>query len=106
MINILRYSNNDKITEEISNISDVRLIWGGDQTVKNLKIPTPSRCIDITFPDRYSFSIININKLQYLNSSDFKNVIKKFYTDNYTFDQNACNSAHLVFWYGKKKTIK
>ena len=85
MINILRYSNNDKITEEISNISDVRLIWGGDQTVKNLKkIPTPSRCIDITFPDRYSFSIININKLQYLNSSDFKNVIKKFYTDNYT----------------------
>ena len=104
MINILRYSNNDKITEEISNISDVRLIWGGDQTVKNLKkIPTPSRCIDITFPDRYSFSIININKLQYLNSSDFKNVIKKFYTDNYTFDQNACNSAHLVFWYGKKK---
>ena len=104
MINILKYNNNDKITEEISNISDARLIWGGDQTIKNLKkIPTPSKCIDITFPDRYSFSIINLNSLQNLNVSEFKNIIKKFYTDNYTFDQNACNSVHLVFWYGKKR---
>jgi hypothetical protein len=104
MINILRYNNNDKITEEISKISNARLIWGGDQTVKNLKkISTPSKCIDITFPDRYSFSIINLNSLQNLDSHEFKNTIKKFYTDNYTFDQNACNSAHLVFWYGKKR---
>ena len=104
MINILRYNNNDKITEEISKISNARLIWGGDQTVKNLKkISTPSKCIDITFPDRYSFSIINLNSLQNLDSHEFNNTIKKFYTDNYTFDQNACNSAHLVFWYGKKR---
>ena len=104
MINILRYNNNDKITEEISKISNARLIWGGDQTVKNLKkISTPSKCIDITFPDRYSFSIINLNSLQNLDSHEFKNTIKKFYTDNYTFDQNACNSAHLVFWYGIKR---
>ncbi len=34
------------------------------------------------------------------------NFVKKFYTDNYTFDQNACNSSHLVFWIGKKKDKK
>ena len=104
MINIIRYENDDKITEEISKKSNARIIWGGDQTVKKIKnISTPVKCVDIAFPDRYSFSVVNLESLKNLNNFDFLNFVKKFYTDNYTFDQNACNSSHLVFWIGKKK---
>ena len=104
MINIIRYENDDRITEEISEKCNARIIWGGDQTVKKIKkISSPIKCFDITLPDRYSFSIINLKSLKNLNKFDFLNVVKKFYIDNYTFDQNACNSSHLVFWVGKKK---
>mgnify|MGYP001358936729 FL=1 len=107
MINIIRYENDDKITEEISKKSNARIIWGGDQTVKKIKnISAPIKCVDITFPDRYSFSVVNLEVLKNLNNLNFLNFVKKFYTDNYTFDQNACNSSHLVFWIGKKKDKK
>ena len=107
MINIIRYENDDKITEEISKKSNARIIWGGDQTVKKIKnISTPIKCVDITFPDRYSFSVVNLEGLKNLNNLNFLNFVKKFYTDNYTFDQNACNSSHLVFWIGRKKDKK
>jgi len=107
MINVIKYENKDEITKEISNTSNARIIWGGDQTIKKIKeISTPVKCIDITFPDRYSFSIINLDSLRKLNKENFFKVVKNFYIDNYTFDQNACNSSHLIFWYGKKKDIK
>ncbi len=103
MINIIRYENNDDITSEISNQCNARIIWGGDNTIKKIKsIDSPVKCVDIAFPDRYSFSIINLETLKNLNSEDFKKKVEKFYIDNYTFDQNACNSSHLVFWLGKK----
>ena len=104
MINIIRYENDDKITEEISQKSNARIIWGGDQTVKKIKnISTPVKCADITFPDRYSFSVVKLESLKNLNNFEFLNFVKNFYIDNYTFDQNACNSSHLVFWIGKQK---
>ncbi len=103
MINIIRYENNDNITNKISNQCNARVIWGGDKTIKKIKsIDSPVKCVDITFPDRYSFSIINLKSLKNLNNEDFKKTVEKFYIDNYTFDQNACNSSHLVFWLGKK----
>ncbi len=104
MINIIKYDNDDNITKKISKISDARLIWGGDSTVEKIKsIASQTRCIDISFPDRYSLTVINLNKIIKLNFKELENVISKFYTDNYTFDQNACNSSHLIFWLGDKK---
>ena len=38
MINIVRYEKDDLITKEISKTSNARMIWGGDETVKKLKV--------------------------------------------------------------------
>ena len=69
-----------EITKKLSSICDVRVIWGGDQTVNSIrKIWKPERSTEITFPDRYSLSVINLDKLNKLNdSNDFKDLIKKF----------------------------
>lgn len=107
MINIVRYEKDDLITKEISKTSNARMIWGGDETVKKIKsITAPIKCFDIIFPDRYSFSIIKIDSLKNLSNLNFLNIVKNFYIDNYTFDQNACNSSHLIFWYGDEKDKK
>jgi len=100
----VRYDKNKNITEYFSSISDARLIWGGDSTIKNVRqFKTPVRCIDIAFADRYSLCIINTDILLEQNSSELKNIIERFYNDTFVMDQNACSSPHLIVWLGKKK---
>jgi len=108
MIKVVRYNKNSSFTEKISNICNARLIWGGNKTINELKkFQTIERNRDLTFPDRYSFAIINTNKLNKLNLSEIKLLVNNFYNDTYLVDQNACSSPHLIIWYGKNyKTIR
>ena len=100
----LSYDYKEKINDFLSRISNCRIIWGSDKTIENIKkIPSNPLCKDILFPDRYSISLINLNTLSKLNTKNFTLFIKKFYQDTLVFDQNACSSPHLIFWYGKNK---
>tara|TARA_Y100000996_G_C22554225_1_gene654904 strand:- start:225 stop:1421 length:1197 start_codon:yes stop_codon:yes gene_type:complete len=107
MITILRYgSENEKLTQEYSLKCDARLIWGGDETIDNIKkFTTKPKNIDIPFSDRYSISLINSDKILKLTNSDLANLVKNFYNDTYVVDQNACSSPHLILWQGKSKKI-
>ena len=88
--------------QKISLTCNARVIWGGNETINNLKnFKISERSIDITFADRYSFCIINQSKLEQLSDFEFKNLIQKFYNDTYAVDQNACSSPHLIIWFGK-----
>ena len=99
----IEYNNKDEITKKISSICDGRVIWGGNKTVNEVrKIWTPERAVDLTFPDRYSLSIINLDKLENEKLEKVKLLAKKFYYDGYMMNQLACNSPHFVFWVGKK----
>ena len=100
----VRYDKNDDITGYFSSICDVRVIWGGDSTIKNVRQhQTPVRCIDIAFADRYSICVIDVNKLSELTNAELTKVIELFYNDTFIMDQNACSSPHLIVWLGKKK---
>ena len=99
----IEYNNDMKITERISAMSDARVLWGSDNTINNLrKIKIQERCVDITFPDRYSICAINIDKISKLSKREIKIIAKKFYYDGYTMNQAACNSPHHIFWVGNK----
>ncbi len=99
------YSPNKEITKYLSSICDARVIWGGDETINEIrKNWIPERSIDITFADRYSFSIININKLKKESEKNLKLLAKNFFNDAYIMNQQACNSPHFIFWLGKKDT--
>ena len=103
MVKIVRYNSEDiSLTKKFSKISDARLIWGGDQTIEEIrKIETKARTIDVPFADRYSISIINSDKLIKLPNYKFKILIKNFFNDTYQVDQNACSSPHIIYWQGK-----
>ncbi len=108
MIKIIRYSENDDFTSKLSSICDARLIWGGDNSIKNIrKFKLKERSLDLAFSDRFSFSLIDAKKLKKLNNYDFNRLIQNFYNDTYLVDQNACSSPHLVVWLnGKNSKIK
>lgn len=97
---LIRYEHSDEITQELSNICDVRIIWGGNRTIDTIRKATiPPRAIEMAFADRHSLAIINADA--YLEA-DASEVAKGFYTDTYYTDQNACSSPRIVVWTGNK----
>lgn len=97
----IKYDKSKKfITQKISQNSDARLVWGGDSTVVSLKnVFTKKNSVDINFPDKYSFSVIDTDIL----NINFLKLVEKFYNDTFLYDQNACSSPHLILWSGKNK---
>jgi len=99
----IEYDKNNEYTKDISSICDARIIWGGNKTINEVrKFWIPERSIELTFADRYSLSIININEITKKNNDELTIIIKKFFYDSYSMNQAACNSPHFIFWIGKK----
>jgi len=103
---IVKYDReNNEPTKEFSAHCDARIIWGGDDTIQQVrKYDIPAQAFDITFADRYSFSLINADK--FFEESNPDTLATKFYNDTYLFDQNACTSPHLVIWLGSRHNVK
>lgn len=96
---LMRYEHSERITQELSSICDVRIIWGGNKTIETIRKATiQPRTIEMAFADRYSIAIIDSDR--YLKM-DTEEVAKGFYTDTYYSDQNACSSPRLVVWLGE-----
>jgi len=103
MIKIAKYKNNESFTKKISSICDARLIWGGDQSIENIrKYNLHASAIDLTFADRYSLCIIDTKKFLKAKYDNLTRIVERFYNDTYVADQNACSSPHMVLWLGKK----
>ena len=87
------------ILDSLSAIADARVIWGGDQTIANIRQSAMKpRANEITFSDRHSILIINADF--YLSADDKERIVQNFYNDTYFSDQNACTSPAFVFWLG------
>jgi hypothetical protein len=104
-IALVRYDRNSSATDFFSSFCDVRVIWGGDETIDQIrKSIIPARSFDVTFADRYSICIINAK--EYLLGSNYEQVAQDFYNDTYLFDQNACTAPHMVNWFGTKENVQ
>ena len=98
-IKIIRYTNNDKCTKNISAICDARLIWGGNNSINEIRnFKLKERSIDLAFSDRFSFCVMDGKKILKLNNFEINKLIENFYNDTFLMDQNACSSPHLIVW--------
>ena len=104
MSKYIRYAN---YTNKISSVCDARLIWGGDNSISNIrKFSLKQRAIDLAFADRYSFCVIKASEVLKLNDYELKRLAEKFYNDTYLVDQNACSSPHSIIWLGEHSKAK
>lgn len=103
-IAVIQYGRNKEINDFLSEISDVRVIWGGDATIREIrKSEIPSRCVEVTFADRYSICVLEAKYVKQI--TDWSTVAQNFYNDTYLYDQNACSSPRLMYWIGEEKDI-
>jgi len=99
MVTIIKYGHDDNVTKRLSALADVRVIWGGDNTVNHIRsIPIKSTATELTFADKFSFAVIKSKTL--LEDQSLDKLIEKFYNDSYWFGQMACSSIRLIAWIG------
>lgn len=93
------YPSSGSATEDLSMLADVRVIWGGDQTIETVRTcKSKPRSKDIVFSDRYSFALIDGGKFEAISDAEIDRLARGFYNDTYLMDQNACSSPHLIVW--------
>lgn len=107
---LIRYGRDKRINDFFSGMCDVRIIWGGDATITEIrKSVIPTHATEITFADRYSLAIIDAD--EYMRRISEKTdadraasrIALDFYNDTYLSDQNACTSPRIVIWTGEKR---
>ena len=93
------YGHDSEINDALSAMADVRVIWGGDETIGRIRqSPIGPRCTEITFADRYSFALIAPEAVADAEDKELKRLAEQFYNDTYLMDQNACSTPHLIVW--------
>ena len=104
MSHFINYDKTKKYTVDFSSVCDLRIVWGGDSTINEIrKIPIRSNSKEMVFSDKYSVSLINSDQVLKSSKLELIRLAKAFFNDGYLVDQNACSSPHLIFWIGKNK---
>jgi len=104
---LLTYPHDDRITERISEACMVRVIWGGDATVRTIRaIPLRPMATELCFPDRFSAAALSAEAVRKADSAAFKALIQGFYNDTFWFAQQACSSPRMVAWVGNEADVE
>ncbi|MCW3841319.1 gamma-glutamyl phosphate reductase [Micromonospora yasonensis] len=99
---MVTYGRDDAVTAALSMAADLRVIWGGDRSVSEIRRhPLPPHARDVTFPDRSSFTVISATGWLGAPAADRDAAALGFYNDAYWFDQAACASPRTVYWVGE-----
>ncbi|MEV0235720.1 acyl-CoA reductase [Nonomuraea sp. NPDC050786] len=98
---IVSYGRSDAITAALSAACDLRVVWGGDGTVREMRRhPLAPHARDLVFPDRSSFAVVRAAAWLCAPRAARVTAAEGFVNDTYWFDQAACSSPRTVFWVG------
>ncbi|MFG1698123.1 acyl-CoA reductase [Nonomuraea sp. NPDC049309] len=98
---IIGYHRCDELTAALSAACDLRVVWGGDTAVREIRRhPLAPHARDLTFPDRSSFAVMRAAAWLCAPRAARVSIAEGFVNDTYWFDQAACSSPRTVFWVG------
>lgn len=96
---LVRTAHDDRVAGGLSSIADVRVVWGGDDTVEYFrKFPLPARGRDVTFPNRHSMALLDAAAVRSSGEEELAALADRFFNDAYWFDQAGCSSPRLIVW--------
>ncbi|SDL26148.1 Acyl-CoA reductase (LuxC) [Nonomuraea maritima] len=101
---IVSYERSDAVTSALSAACDLRVVWGGDRTVTEIRRhPLAPHARELTFPDRSSFAVVRAAAWLCAPRPARVTTAEGFVNDTYWFDQAACSSPRTVFWVGDER---
>jgi hypothetical protein len=107
MLRFVTYSHDDRITAVLSARAMLRVVWGGDGTIGHIRtVPLHPLGRDVSFPDRWSVSLLNAAAVLGLDTAERAHLARNFTNDGYWFHQMACSSPRAVIWLGEETTAR
>ncbi|RKN14900.1 gamma-glutamyl phosphate reductase [Micromonospora musae] len=98
---MVTYGRDDVVTGALSAAADLRVIWGGDRSVNEIRRhPLAPHARDVTFPDRSSFTVLSSAGWLGADERERDAAALGLYNDSYWFDQAACSSPRTLYWVG------
>lgn len=96
---LCRYLHDREVTDALSSLCDVRVIWGADASVTEIRrSPLPPRAVELPFASRSSAAVFCADAVN--KAEDIDLLVREFYNDTYLNDQNACSSPQMIYWLG------
>lgn len=96
---IMTYKKDDGLTTKLSKMCDGRVVWGGDETIENMRrYPLKTSARELTFPDRNSIAVFGLSHIKNADEEEKEDLAYRFYNDTFLMDQNACSSPRLIYW--------
>ena len=103
---VISYDHEAEPTAELSREADVRLLWGGDQTVARLRaVPIGPAAHELTFGDRFGFAVLRPDAVLEADAQSRSTLAERLFRDMYWFDQLACASPRLLIWVGAQAKV-
>jgi hypothetical protein len=103
---VISYDHEAEPTAALSHEADVRLLWGGDQTVARLRaVPIRPGAHELTFGDRFSFAVLRPEAVLEADPRSRATLAERLFRDAYWFDQLACASPRLLVWIGAEAKV-
>lgn len=101
---LIKYPHDQQITDWLSGLCDIRIIWGGNSSIASIqKSKNKEGARDIVFPDRHSAAVISAKAV--IEENDLSQMLKGFFNDTYLNDQNACSSPNIIYWLGNESEV-
>lgn len=98
---MVTYGRDPEVTAALSRSCDLRVIWGGDAAVEQIRqAPLAAHARDLTFPDRASFAAVSVAGWAAADPPARERAADGFVMDSYWFDQAACASPRAVYLVG------
>ncbi|MGL6007329.1 acyl-CoA reductase [Aeromonas sobria] len=97
----IRYDHDERVTAWLSARCRLRIIWGGDETIRRVRaIPLSPHAQEVVFPDRRSMAVFDSQWLASLNAAKWQQTVAALQQDFTRFNQQACASPTTICWLG------
>lgn len=104
---VLAYGHEPGPTAAISRSADIRLLWGGDETIERLRaVPIAPAAHELTFGDRFSYAVLRPEALLEADPASCYALAGQLFNDAYWFDQLACASPRVLIWVGETERVE
>ncbi|MFY7867758.1 acyl-CoA reductase [Roseateles sp.] len=98
---IVRYGHDAAVSAALSAACDVRVIWGGDDTIRTFRdFPLNPRATELAFANKFSMSVLDARTVAEADSDVLQKLTGAFHNDVYWFGQMACSSPRMLLWLG------
>jgi hypothetical protein len=98
------YEHDAEITTALSRWCSHRILWGGDETVANLRpLPLNPHASERVFGSKFSYAIVSAAAYLAADETERAKLAGAFFNDLFWFDQMACSSPQVLFWVGAEE---